>query len=306
MVAESGSGRAGQPEHPRGRPRRRRLRPARLLRVRPRHPDLRPPRRGRSPVRQLPHDGPVLAHPGLPPDRPQPPLGRHGPHRRAGHRLPGLRRPHPAVVRHAPGRARSGRVRRLGGREVAPHARGRAPRGGVPGPLAARTWLRALLRVLRGRDAPVRPGPGVRQPPRRAARRARRGLSPDRGPRGPRHPPPARSALGRPREALLLLPGPGRLPLAAPDAAGVDRALPRPVRGGLGRLAGGHLRPPEGARRDPGAHGALRATVVGPGLGRPQRRRTAALRPLHGGLRRLPHPRRPPRGPGRRPPRGHR
>ena len=39
---------------------------------------------------QLPHDGAVLAHPGLPADRPQPPPQRHGPRGRPGLGLPGL------------------------------------------------------------------------------------------------------------------------------------------------------------------------------------------------------------------------
>ena len=48
-----------------------------------------------GPLRQLPHHGALLADPGLPADRAQPPLGRHGPDRGAGHRVPRLRRPHP-------------------------------------------------------------------------------------------------------------------------------------------------------------------------------------------------------------------
>ena len=48
---------------------------------------------------------------------------RHGPHRRPRHRLPRLRRPHPAVVRAAAGDAHAPRLRRVRGRQVAPHAR---------------------------------------------------------------------------------------------------------------------------------------------------------------------------------------
>ena len=46
--------------------------------------------------------------------------------------------------------------------------------------------LRALLRLLRRRDAPVRARPRPRQPPRRAAAARRGRLPPDRGPRRPR------------------------------------------------------------------------------------------------------------------------
>ena len=69
------------------RARRRRLRPARLLRLRHRDAgDRRPGGHGR-PAGELPHHRAVLADPGLPADRPQPPPQRHGPGGRPGHRL---------------------------------------------------------------------------------------------------------------------------------------------------------------------------------------------------------------------------
>ena len=56
---------------------------------------------GRAALPQLPHHRAVLADPGLPADRAQPPLGRRGPGHRPGHRVPRLRRPHPDVGRDA-------------------------------------------------------------------------------------------------------------------------------------------------------------------------------------------------------------
>ncbi len=62
-------------------------------------------------------------------------------------------------------------------------------------------------------------------------------------------------AQRRRRQAVVPLPGHRRLPLAPPDPAGVGRALPGPLRPGLGRVAGGRAGPPEGggpaARRTP-------------------------------------------------------
>ena len=58
------------------RARRRRLRPARLLRLRHRHAEHRRAGRRRAALPQLPHRRAVLADPGLPADRTQPPLGR--------------------------------------------------------------------------------------------------------------------------------------------------------------------------------------------------------------------------------------
>ena len=49
-----------------------------------------------------------------------------------------------------------------------------------------------------------------------------------------------------------------RLPLAPPGAAGVDRALPRPLRRGLGRVARGDLRPPAGDGPAPRRHASCR------------------------------------------------
>ena len=81
------------------RPRRRRLRAARVLRLRHRHPQHQPPRRRRPALPPVPHHRALLPDPRLPAHRPQPPLRRHGSHHRPRPRLPGLLRPHPQVGR---------------------------------------------------------------------------------------------------------------------------------------------------------------------------------------------------------------
>ena len=69
--------------------------------------------------------------------------------------------------------------------------------------LAARPRLRALLRLHGRRHAPVLPGPGLRQPPGRAAAHARGGLPPDRGSGRPRDRVHRRRQAGRARQAVL-------------------------------------------------------------------------------------------------------
>ena len=138
-----------------------------------------------------------------------------------------LLRPHPARERlplRDPARAR---LRDVRGRQVAPHARRRHEHGRLTRELAARAGLRPLVRVPRRRDAPVRAVPVPRQPLRAAARAARGRLPPERRPRRPRDRVPRRPARGRRRAAVLLLLRDRRVPLAAPRAARVDRALPR-------------------------------------------------------------------------------
>ena len=66
------------------------------------------------------------------------------------------------------------------------------------------------------------------------------GLPPERGPRRPRDRVPVRSAQRRSGPTVLLLLRDRRVPLAAPRAARVDRALPRAVRRRVGRLARAH------------------------------------------------------------------
>ena len=125
---------------------------------------------GRAPG-QLPHHGAVLAHPGLPADRPQPPPQRDGPGGRPGHR-----------ASPATGGSRRGRTatcpRSCAAAGYATYAVGKwhltpedeTNMAASRAHLAARPRLRPLVRLPRRRDPPVRPGPLPRQPLRPAAR----------------------------------------------------------------------------------------------------------------------------------------
>ena len=73
-----------------------------------------------------------------------------------------------------------------------------------------------------------------------------------------------------------------------------------PVRPGLGPGARGDLRPPEGARCDPGRCRAHRPPRRDPGVGRHARRSQAGAGPPDGDLRRLPRAHRPPHRPADR------
>ena len=131
----------------------------------------------------------------------------------------------------------------LGKWHIAPAERDDARR--PPRPLAARSGLRPLLRVPVGRDRPVPPRPGARQPSDRPSPHPRGGLPPDRGPGRSRHRVPQGPA-GRLGPALLHLLRPRRVPLAPPGPAGLHRPLPGPVRPRVGRLARRGVRPPGG------------------------------------------------------------
>ena len=78
-----------------------------------------------------------------------------------------------------------------------------------------------------------------------------------------------------------------RLPLAAPCAGGVDRALPGPLRRRMGPLAGRDVRPPAGAGRGARGHRPHASTGVGAGLGDARRAAACTGRAVHGVLRRL-------------------
>ena len=161
----------GRAERRDDRARRRRVRPARLLRLRHRDAEHRRARRGRPALQPLPRHRAVLADARLPAHRPQPPRRRHGlPHRRAD-RLP---RATPAASRKSA--ATLPRMLRDAGYST--FAVGKwhlTPRGEhcAAGPFDR--WplglrLRALLRLPRRRDQPVGARAGPRQPLHRAAR----------------------------------------------------------------------------------------------------------------------------------------
>ena len=302
--APTGAGRRAQ--RGAGGARRRRLRPAGLLRLRPPHPGARPAGRRRPPVHQLPHHRPLLPHPVVPPDRAEPPQQRHGTGGRAGHRLPRLRRHHP------PGQ-------RLPERDP------RGPTGTPPTRSASGTWPPSSRATW-----PPPAGTGRWDGASSASTASSAGETHQFVPAlvSDNHqvPPPRTpeegyhltedlvdNAIGlvtdlRAIDAdkpffLYLCPGACHSPHQSPR--GVDR--PR-TRGrfdqGLGRLAPADLRPPAGRRGAARRHRTLAPARLGAGLGLAVGGHPAALRPLHGGLRRLPGPHRPPAGPAGRLPGG--
>ena len=224
-----------------GRPERRR-RDARRRRIRGRGHFRRagadagpgPGRRAGRRVQPVPHDRAVLADPGRAPDRPQPPQRPHGRDLRDRLRLPGLRRDHPAQHGH---RRRDPPAQRLQHGDVRQGPR-HADVGDEPGrpvrPLAHRAGLRALLRLPGRRGVAVGAGPLRPDDADRAVRRARR-LPPHGGPGRPHDRVDAPPEGGGTRQAVLRLLLAGRHARAAPRLAGVDRAVPRPVRRRLGR-----------------------------------------------------------------------
>ena len=271
--------REGHPERPVRRPRRHRVRPARLLRQPDRDAELRRARGGRPALQQHAHDGAVLAEPRLHRHRAQPPQQRHGVHHRVRHRLPGLQRDHAVRERDALGDAARARLRHVHGRQVAPHAERLRDGGRAVRPLAAGPRLPALLRLPRRRHEPVVPGARLRQPPGRAAQDARGGLPPDRGPGRQVDRVHHRPAPDRPRQAVLPAPvlrGDAR---PAPRAQGVGRQVRRPVRRRLGRLPRAGVRPPEGARHPAGRRGAVAPRPGRARVGVAVARRRAGCRP---------------------------
>ena len=158
---------------------------------------------------------------------------------------------------------------------AAPATRGRA--AGLP----------TLVRVPRRRDASVRADAVPGQPRRPTAGASGGRLSPQRRSRRPRHPLPRRAAIGRARQALLPLLRHRRVPLAASRTGGIHRALPRPVRRRLGRVAREDVRSPTRARPPAIEHAALAAPVVGSGVGHDGTGGPARRGAVHGVLRRV-------------------
>ena len=262
--------------------------------------DLRAAGRQGPPLQPLPHDGAVLADAAGAPDRPEPPRRRDGRHHRdrdVGSRL----QLDPAEVRR-PARRDAEAERLLDGavRQVPRGAGvGDEPAGALRRLADRRRRLRALLRLHRRRDEPVRP----RHLPGHGSRRARpdpgAGLPLHRGHDRPRDrvDPPAEGADAG--QALLRLLRAGRDACPAPRPAGVVGEVQGAVRPGLGRAARGDAGPPEGARRRAAGRGADGAPGGDPGLGRDARRPEARARPPDGGLRGLPRAHRPPHRPAR-------
>ena len=88
--------------------------------------------------------------------------------------------------------------------------------------------------------------------------------------------------------AVLLLLRDGCVPLAAPRAAGMDRALQGPVRRGLGRVARRDVRAPARERSPAARYRAVAPSALGARVGRARAGRPGGRRALHGVLRRVP------------------
>ena len=263
----------GRAERRARRARRRRVRAARLLRLGHRHAELRPARRRRPALPQLPHDRAVLADARVPAHRAQPPPNGMGRVTDLATGFPGYDGRIP-TANGVPARdARAARVRGLRGRQVAPHARGRdAPRRAARDRWPLGRGFERFYGFFGGETHQFVPALVHDNHRVDAAALGRRRLPPHRGPRRPRRSSSSRDLRARRRrQAVLPLLRHRRVPLAAPGAAGVDRALPRPVRRGVGRVA----RARRFARQKragllPAAHRAVAAAGLGAGVGRPR------------------------------------
>ncbi len=292
MVAARTSATGARAERRHGRPRRRRVRAARVLRLGHRDAEHRPARQERRALRQLPHHRAVLAHPVLPSDRPQPSFERNGARRGSRPGFPRVLRSDPASKRLPLRDPRGERVRLGRGGQVAPHTRGRDARGRAARELAGRARLPALVRVPWWRDPPVRAQPVPGQPCSSAPAAPRTGVPRHRGPGRPGDPVSRGGSVRRAGPALLPVLRHWRMPLPPPRATGMDRPLSRPVRRRLGRMARRDVRAATGVRAPPRGHGALTASALGPGLVGPRTRGSGRRRALHGVLRRVPLTRR--------------
>ena len=281
--------------------RRRRLRAVRVLRLRHRHADLRPARRRRAALRELPHDRAVLADPRLPADRSQPPLQRHGPRRRA------RRRASPATTRRS--RRRTASSPRSSCATATPPTRSGS---GTSRPATEMTmgsprdkWplgrgFERYYGFMGGETDQYHPDLVYDNHPVEPPRTPEEGyhLTEDLADQAILFLKDLRA--DRAGQAVLPLVHAGRVPRAAPGAGRVHRALPRPLRPGLGPVARGGVRAPGRVGPAAAADRAVGAARVGAGLGLAVGRRAAPLRPDDGGLRRLPDPHRRAGGPGAR------
>ncbi len=265
-------------------------------------PGLRTHRRRWPQVHPLPYDRALLADPSGTAQRPQPSLRRDGRHHRDRHVGAGLQLGPPEE--QGPDR-RGPQAQRLLDRPVRQVPRGPGLGDEPDGPvrrLADGQRVRALLRLHRWRDEPVRPGDLSGHRPRRAGDDAGRGVPLHRGHDRPRHRvgPPAEGPDGRQAVLRLLRAGRDARPPSRPDR--MVGQVQGPVRRWLGRPARAHARAAEGPRCHPAGRRTDRPTGGDPRLGRHGGRPQARPRAADGGLCRVHGAHRPPRrAPHRRP-----
>ncbi len=199
--------------------RRRRLRCLERVRRADLDADRGTPRDERAQVQPLPHDRALLTDPPGAPHGPQPSLGRDG--RDHGDRHLGARlQLDPA--QHVRAARRDAQAERLLDRAVRQVPRGSRVGDEPHGPVrcvADRLRLRALLRLHRRRDEPVRAGDLPGHGARRARPDARGGLPLHRGHDRPRHRLGEAAEGADAGQAVLRLLRPGRDPCPAPRAA---------------------------------------------------------------------------------------
>ena len=194
----------------------------------------------RRAVLELPHHRAVLADALVPAHRPQPPPQRHGPRRRPRDRaIPGYSGDIPRENGFLSEILRAAGVRDVRGRQVAPHARRRDAHGRRP-QLAGRSgagfdrWY-----GFHGGETHQFVPDAATATTTRSSRRARS----TRATTSARISPTARSsscptcATSTTEQPFFLLLRDRRVPLTAPRATGLDRALPRAVRRRVGRVA---------------------------------------------------------------------
>ena len=233
--------------------------------------------------------------------RPQPPRRRHGRDHRDRDVGAGLQLAAPEHGRAAGRDAEAQRLLHSAVRQV-PRGAGVAdePDGPVRQLAGRRRRLRALLRLHRRRDEPVRAGALQRHGPDRARPHAGRGLPLHRGHDRSRDRLDPSAEGADERQAVLRLLRPRRDARAPPRSGGVVGEVQGSLRRRLGRAARGDARPPEGARGGSRRRRADRAARRDPGVGRHARRPEARPRAPDGGLRGLHGAHRPPRRPAHR------
>ena len=216
-LAERGGGAVG----------RRRLRPTLPVRGAVRDADPRSHRVPRFALLELPHHRVVHSYSRLPDDRTQPSLARVVGDHRDVTGLPGAQQLHRFRARLPARDASRARLQHVRGRQVAPHRADRVDHCGAVQPVAARSGLRAVLRLPGGIDRSLVPRPRVRQPSDSRTRHAGGGLPPQHRSRRPRHPVREGRPRPRARQAVLHVLRARRRPLAAPCGTRVDREVLR-------------------------------------------------------------------------------